>query len=51
MAVIIGVAWAPILMAAIFLGLHTPGEMAAVLIGLGILAAAALQAKLTGRSW
>jgi hypothetical protein len=41
--------WPALLMGAVMLGVTTPAEMAAAVIGLTILAAAALHAKLSGR--
>jgi hypothetical protein len=47
--VLLRFAWAPLLMGAVLLGVETPGEMVAALIGFIILAAVALRDRLNGR--
>jgi hypothetical protein len=49
LAIIVRLAWAPILGAFALVGVTSPGTMAAVVIGLVIMAATSLHAKVTGR--
>jgi hypothetical protein len=47
--VILSFAWAPLLMLAVLIGIKTPGDMLAILVGLVILGVVALRERLAGR--
>jgi hypothetical protein len=49
MAVVLRFFWSGLLMAAILIGVTSPGQMLALLIGLAIIGAAWLHARLAGR--
>jgi hypothetical protein len=49
MALVLRFAWAPLLMAAVLLGLKSPSEMFAMLVVLAVVAAAMLHLRLSGK--